>query len=140
MTQVLYAPYESQSSIHMIRAGDLLRYHTMVSLAMTTASAAEAAASDNAQVQAEKTILVWDATGRTDDELASEFTDFQETLSEEESVKRSVGQHFTLMESVWGSGDEDDAYAEISASDFDAIKRNKEQGLLLKTCYENLAS
>ena len=83
--------------------------------------------------------MVWDATGKTDDELDSELLKFQRTLGREESDTRSIGQYFTFMESVWGSGD--DAYVEIKAGDFDSIKRKKEQGLLfLKTCYENLSS
>lgn len=101
----------------------------------TVAAAAEAAATDTAQVQVEEPILVWEATGKTDDELALEFFDFQTRLTKEEIARRSVGQHFTFMESVWGCGD-----VEIKTSDFDAIKRKKEQGLLLKTCYENLSS
>lgn len=69
---------------------------------------------------------------KTDDELVPEVLDFLVTIGRENNYKRSVGQHFTLMLSVWGD-DDDEAYIEIKASDFDAIKRKKEQGLLLKT-------
>ena len=109
------------------------------SASLAMAAAAEAAATDTAQIPVEEPILVWDATGKTDDELDSELLKFQRTLGREESDTRSIGQYFTFMESVWGSGD--DAYVEIKAGDFDSIKRKKEQGLLfLKTCYENLSS
>ena len=66
---------------------------------------------------------------QTDDELASEFLAFQKALAGEEKDSKSVGRHFTFMESVWGGDedDDDDAYVEINASDFDAIKRTHER-------------